>query len=108
MPRIEKDSLGEMQVPEEALWGAQTQRAVENFPISGRPLPPAFIHTLGDAHLYLNHLDQADEQLARAPLPLPQLAIVRRNIDDVGAFRFEDFVLSEYDPHPAIKAPIAV
>ncbi|HXJ67420.1 MAG TPA: aspartate ammonia-lyase, partial [Verrucomicrobiae bacterium] len=45
--RIEKDSLGEMQVPAEALWGPQTQRAVENFPISGRPLPPAFVHTLG-------------------------------------------------------------
>jgi fumarate hydratase class II len=45
--RIEKDSLGEMQVPAHALWGPQTQRAVENFPISGRPLPPAFIHTLG-------------------------------------------------------------
>ena len=45
--RIEKDSLGEMKVPAEALWGPQTQRAVENFPISGRPLPPAFIHTLG-------------------------------------------------------------
>ena len=45
--RIEKDSLGEMQVPASALWGPQTQRAVENFPISGRPLPPAFVHTLG-------------------------------------------------------------
>jgi fumarate hydratase class II len=45
--RIEKDSLGEMKVPADALWGPQTQRAVENFPISGRPLPPAFIHTLG-------------------------------------------------------------
>jgi fumarate hydratase class II len=45
--RTEKDSLGEMQVPAAALWGPQTQRAVENFPISGRPLPPAFIHTLG-------------------------------------------------------------
>src|SRR5262245_2072206 len=45
--RIEKDSLGEMQVPEVALWGPQTQRAVENFPISGKPLPPAFVHTLG-------------------------------------------------------------
>src|SRR5258707_9410874 len=45
--RMEKDSLGQMQVPAAALWGPQTQRAVENFPISGRPLPPAFIHTLG-------------------------------------------------------------
>jgi thymidylate synthase len=70
--------------------------------------PGAFIHTLGDAHLYLNHLDQADEQLARAPLPLPRLAIVRRNIDDVGAFRFEDFVLTGYKPHAHIAAPVAV
>src|SRR5262244_1373072 len=45
--RMEKDSLGDMQVPASALWGPQTQRAVENFPISGRPLPPAFVHTLG-------------------------------------------------------------
>src|SRR5262249_55112480 len=45
--RTEKDSLGPMQVPADALWGPQTQRAVENFPISGRPLPPAFVHTLG-------------------------------------------------------------
>jgi thymidylate synthase len=70
--------------------------------------PGAFIHTLGDAHLYLNHLDQADEQLARAPLPLPRLAIVRRNIDDIGAFRFEDFVLTGYKPHAHIAAPVAV
>ncbi len=70
--------------------------------------PGAFIHTLGDAHLYLNHLAQADEQLARAPLPLPQLAIMRRNIDDIGAFRFEDFVLTGYEPHAHIPAPVAV
>jgi thymidylate synthase len=67
-----------------------------------------FIHTLGDAHLYLNHLDQADQQLARAPSPLPRLTIVDRKVDDIGAFRFEDFVLTGYKPHAHIAAPVAV
>jgi thymidylate synthase len=69
--------------------------------------PGEFIHTLGDAHLYLNHLDQADRQLARAPLPLPKLTIDRK-LDDIGAFRFEDFVLTGYEPHAHIAAPVAV
>jgi thymidylate synthase len=69
--------------------------------------PSEFVHTLGDAHLYLNHLDQADAQLARTPLPLPRLTFARR-IGDIGDFRFEDFVLTDYRPHPHIAAPVAV
>ena len=66
-----------------------------------------FIHTLGDAHLYLNHLEQARTQLAREPRPLPRLNI-RRRVQDIDDFRFEDFEIVGYDPHPHIKAPVAV
>ena len=66
-----------------------------------------FIHTLGDAHLYSNHLEQADLQLSRAPRPLPQMRI-NPEVKDLFAFRFEDFELLDYDPHPHIKAPVAV
>ena len=66
-----------------------------------------FVHTLGDAHLYLNHLDQAHEQLGREPRPLPTLVLdpACRELED---FRFESIEVVGYDPHPAIKAPIAV
>ena len=66
-----------------------------------------FIHTFGDAHLYLNHLEQADQQLTRTPRPLPRMEInpAVRSIFD---FKYEDFTLSGYDPHPHIKAEVAV
>jgi thymidylate synthase len=69
--------------------------------------PGEFVHVLGDAHLYLNHLEQAKEQLTRAPRPLPRMRI-NPQVQDLFAFRYDDFTLEEYDPHPAIKAPIAI
>jgi thymidylate synthase len=69
--------------------------------------PGELVHTLGDAHLYLNHLEQADEQLSRAPRPLPVMKLDPA-VQDLFAFRYEDFTLEGYDPHPAIRAPIAV
>lgn len=69
--------------------------------------PGEFVHTLGDAHLYLNHLEQAQEQLRREPRPLPQMHL-NPNVKSLFDFRFEDFELRGYDPHPAIKAPVAV
>ncbi|HMM53443.1 MAG TPA: thymidylate synthase [Candidatus Desulfobacillus sp.] len=69
--------------------------------------PGEFVHTLGDAHLYSNHLQQAKEQLQRAPRALPTLRIDPQ-VRDLFAFRFEDFTLEGYDPHPHIAAPVAV
>ena len=66
-----------------------------------------FIHTLGDTHLYLNHVEQARLQLSREPRPLPRMTL-NPAVRSVFDFRCEDFTLSGYDPHPAIKAPIAV
>jgi thymidylate synthase len=66
-----------------------------------------FVHTLGDAHIYLNHLEQTREQLSREPRQLPTMRI-NPEVRDIFGFRFEDFTLENYDPHPAIKAPVAV
>jgi len=66
-----------------------------------------FVHTLGDAHIYLNHLDQVKEQLSREPRALPVMRI-NPQVSDIFGFRFEDFTLEQYDPYPAIKAPVAV
>jgi thymidylate synthase len=70
-------------------------------------VPGDFVHTLGDAHLYANHLDQARLQLTRTPRSLPSLAITP-GVTDIDAFSYEDFTVLGYDPYPAIKAPIAV
>jgi len=69
--------------------------------------PGDFVHSFGDAHLYLNHLEQAETQLARTPRPLPTMAL-NPDVRDLFAFRFEDFTLTGYDPHPHIKAAVAV
>jgi thymidylate synthase len=69
--------------------------------------PGDFIHTLGDAHLYLNHLEQARLQLSRAPKPLPAMRI-NPDVKDIFAYRYEDFSIENYDPHPHIKAVVSV
>jgi thymidylate synthase len=69
--------------------------------------PGEFIHTFGDAHLYSNHLEQARTQLAREPRPLPSMRI-NPDVKSMFEFHFSDFTLENYDPHPSIKAPIAV
>jgi thymidylate synthase len=69
--------------------------------------PGEFVHTLGDLHLYRNHFDQAREQLSRHPRPLPTMQI-KSNPDSIDGFTYDDFTLVDYNPHPAIKAPVAV
>jgi len=69
--------------------------------------PGDFVHTFGDAHLYSNHMEQADLQLSRTPKALPTMRI-NPDVDDIFAFRFEDFTLDGYESHPHIPAPVAV
>ena len=69
--------------------------------------PGEFVHTFGDAHLYSNHLDQTKLQLSRETKPLPIMKI-NPEIKDIFEFKIEDFELQNYDPHPHIKAPVAI
>ena len=69
--------------------------------------PKEFIHTLGDAHIYANHVEQAKLQLTRDPRPLPTMRI-NPDVKDIFSFQFEDFQLENYDPHPHIKADVSV
>ncbi len=69
--------------------------------------PGEFVHTFGDAHLYLNHVEQAEEQLTRKPYPLPMMC-VNPEVNNINDFNYEDFKLMNYQAHPSIKAPIAV
>jgi thymidylate synthase len=66
-----------------------------------------FVHTIGDAHLYKNHLDQANLQVSREPLPLPKL-ILNKNITEIDSFSYDDFEVIDYQHHEHIKAPISV
>ena len=66
-----------------------------------------FIHTLGDAHIYVNHLEQVQLQLSREPRPLPKMKI-NPDVKDIFSFKFEDFELTDYNPHPHIKGIVSV
>ena len=66
-----------------------------------------FVHTIGDTHLYLNHLEQVELQLTREPRPLPKMKI-NPDVKDIFDFKYEDFELVDYDPHPHIKGVVAV
>ena len=69
--------------------------------------PGDFVHNLGDAHLYLNHLDQVDEQLSRKPYSSPRM-IISKESKNIFEYKYEDFVVEGYDYHPHISAPIAI
>jgi thymidylate synthase len=69
--------------------------------------PGDFVHTFGDVHLYNNHIEQAELQLSREPRPLPKM-IINPEVKDLFAFKFEDFQLVDYDPHPHIKAAVSI
>ena len=66
-----------------------------------------FVHTLGDAHIYLNHLEQVKLQLSREPFPLPQM-VINPNVKDIFSFKYEDFEIKNYQCHPTIKGEISV
>lgn len=66
-----------------------------------------FVHTMGDAHIYLNHMDQLHTQLQRKPRPFPKL-LIKRTVDSIDDFTFDDFEVVDYNPHGAIKMPMAV
>ncbi|OOB79815.1 MAG: hypothetical protein ATN34_00360 [Epulopiscium sp. Nele67-Bin002] len=69
--------------------------------------PFELIHTIGDAHLYLNHMDQVNEMMSREVCSLPKIKI-KRKVDSIFEFKYDDFELIDYNPHPAIKAEVAV
>ena len=69
--------------------------------------PGDFIHTFGDAHIYSNHFDQVKLQLSRTPKPLPKM-IINPDVKDIFSFTFDDFTLTDYDPHPHIKGAVAI
>jgi thymidylate synthase len=69
--------------------------------------PGEFVHTFGDAHIYTNHFKQVEEQLSRNPRPYPKIKI-KPNVRSIFDFKFEDFELVDYNPHPRISAPVAV
>jgi thymidylate synthase len=69
--------------------------------------PGTFVHTMGDAHLYSNHIEQAKTQLQRSPRKKPKM-LLNPEVKSIYDFKFEDFTLTDYDPHPTIKAPISV